>query len=144
MSESRPRITIPASTLEPAPDPFGEASERERRIARARRQARAVVALGLLAITLGVAALAAGSGAAFGWAAGALIVLGIPAVVLADARLGRIGAAGRDGAYAGTDGGVGWGWTSGAGGGSGGDCGGGFLGGGDGGGGGGDGGGGGC
>jgi hypothetical protein len=140
MSQSRPRITI----LEPAPDPFGETSERERRIARTRRQARGILALGLLAITIGVAALAAGSGAALGWAAGALIVLGIPTVALADARLGPVGAAGRGGAYAGTDGGFGWGWASGPDGGRGGDCGGGFLGGGDGGGGGGDGGGGGC
>jgi hypothetical protein len=147
MSESRPRISIPASRLESwpsAPDPFGAGEESGRRLVRARRQTHAILALGLLAITLGVAVVAGGSSAALDWAGVALVVLGIPAVVLGDARLGRISALSRGGPYAtGADAGVGWGLGS-----DGGDCGGGFFGGGGdfggGGGGGGDGGGGGC
>jgi hypothetical protein len=150
MSESRPRITIPASGLEPsspAPDPFGQRPADDRQIARARLQSRAVLGLGLAAITFGVALLAAGSGATLDLAAVALIVLGLPAAVLGNDRLGRVAAAGRGGPYAATDAGFGWGW--GGAGWSGSDCGdggGGFFGGGDsgGGGGGGDGGGGGC
>jgi hypothetical protein len=146
MSESRPH---PASRLEassPAPDPFGDTHARARRIARARLQSRAVLVLGLAAISFGVAILAAGSDPTLGWAAVALIALGIPAAVLGDTRLGRVAAADRGGPYAGTDAGFGWGWAGGAGGAwADGDCGsgGGFFGGGDfGGGGGGDGGGG--
>jgi hypothetical protein len=91
MSDHDPRLTVP-DAVAPSPadtDPFGDRAELIRALVQSRRAWRAMLALGLLSISLGVALLAGGTGPLD--AAGvALAALGIPLVVLADDRLARV------------------------------------------------------